>query len=101
MSAPDGVYAVRVEIEGEIHDGMANLGARPTFDETERALEAHLLDWDGQPLYGAWPTIEFVARLRPVVRFDGPDALVRQLDADRQAARAALQAGGIVPGGVV
>jgi riboflavin kinase/FMN adenylyltransferase len=95
------VYAVRVELDGELHDGMANLGARPTFYETERALEAHLLDWDGQPLYETRPTIAFVARLRSVVRFDGPAALVRQLEADRRAARAVLRAGGIVPGGVV
>ena len=98
---PDGVYAVRVELDGEFHDGMANLGARPTFDETERVLEAHLLDWDGRSLYDARPTIEFVAHLRSIARFDGPAALVRQLEADRSAARAALGPRGIVPGGVV
>ncbi|HEY7472094.1 MAG TPA: bifunctional riboflavin kinase/FAD synthetase [Gemmatimonadota bacterium] len=89
---PDGVYAVRVELDGELHDGMANLGGRPTFGESERALEAHLLDWDGRPLYGARPAVEFVARLRSGVRFDGPRELARQLEADRRAARVALRA---------
>jgi riboflavin kinase/FMN adenylyltransferase len=97
---PDGVYAVRVEIEGELHAGMANLGPRPTFREDERALEAHLLDWDGQQLYGARPMVEFVARLRQVRRFDGPRQLGEQLERDRRAARAALQ-GHPVTGGVV
>jgi riboflavin kinase/FMN adenylyltransferase len=83
---PDGVYAVRVEIEGMLHDGMANLGARPTFGETERGLEAHLFDWNGEALYGARPLVEFVARLRPTTRFEGPAQLAAQLERDREAA---------------
>jgi len=98
---PDGVYAVRVEVDGVLHDGMANLGGRPTFGEERRVLEAHLLDWDGEPLYGARPQVEFVARLRPVVRFDGPDQLVAQLERDREAAHAALARRRPVEGGVV
>ena len=59
---PDGVYAVRVELDGVLHDGMANLGARPTFGETDRGLEAHLSEHgvgsvsevvDGDPPYRA------------------------------------------------
>ncbi|HUF88798.1 MAG TPA: bifunctional riboflavin kinase/FAD synthetase [Gemmatimonadota bacterium] len=98
---PDGVYAVRVELEGALYDGMANLGGRPTFGEERRGLEAHLLDWDGESLYGARPQVEFVARLRPVVRFDGRDQLVAQLERDREAARAALARPRPVEGGVV
>jgi len=100
---PDGVYAVRVELDGTLHDGMANLGSRPTFDEQERRLEAHLLDWSGESLYSARPLVEFVARLRPVRRFAGPAELVTQLERDRQAARRALgsPAGARARGGVV
>lgn len=98
---PDGVYAVRVELDGVLYDGMANLGSRPTFDEGERALEAHLLDWDGESLYGARPLVEFVARLRSTVRFDGPRQLVEQLERDRRAALTALGSGRKVPNGVV
>jgi riboflavin kinase/FMN adenylyltransferase len=89
---PDGVYAVRVDVEGEIRDGMANLGARPTFGEEERTFETHLLEWDGEPLYGARLSVEFVARLRPVVRFRGPSELAAQLRDDRRAALEALRA---------
>jgi riboflavin kinase/FMN adenylyltransferase len=97
---PDGVYAVRVELDGELHDGMANLGPRPTFGEDERRLEAHLLDWEGESLYGARPIVEFVARLRPVARFEGARQLGEQLERDRRAARGVLQ-GRPVTGGVV
>lgn len=98
---PDGVYAVRVELEGALYDGMANLGGRPTFGDERPGLEAHLLDWDGGALYGARPQVEFVSRLRPVIRFDGRDQLVAQLEQDREAARAALARPRPVQGGVV
>jgi riboflavin kinase/FMN adenylyltransferase len=94
------VYAVRVELDGELHDGMANLGPRPTFGEEERALEAHLLDWNGESLYGARPIVEFVARLRPVAWFEGPRQLAEQLERDRGVARGVLR-GRPVTGGVV
>lgn len=87
---PEGVYAVLAEIDGERHEAMANLGPRPTFEETGSGLEAHFLDWSGEPLYGALVGIEFVRRLRPVKRFDGPEELSAQLGRDRAAARTAL-----------
>lgn len=86
---PDGVYAVRVEWRGGRADGMMNQGGRPTFQQGERSLEVHLLDWEG-PLYGEWLKVEWVARLRDVRRFASADALRAQLERDRQAARAAL-----------
>jgi riboflavin kinase/FMN adenylyltransferase len=91
---PVGVYAVRVEVEGEIHDGMANLGPRPTFDEPAPRLEVHLLDWSGEPLYGARLQVVFAARLREVRRFGGPDELAAQLARDRAQARASLGVAG-------
>src|SRR5207244_3978218 len=36
---PDGVYAVRVEIDGRRYDGMMNQGPRPTFGVHARGLE--------------------------------------------------------------
>jgi riboflavin kinase / FMN adenylyltransferase len=86
---PDGVYAVRVEWRGGRADGMMNQGGRPTFQQGERSLEVHLLDWEG-PLYGEWLKVEWVARLRDVRRFASADALRAQLERDRHAARAAL-----------
>lgn len=86
---PDGVYAVRVEWRGGAAGGMLNQGARPTFGEGERTLEAHLFGVDAD-LYGEWVRVAWVRRLRDVMRFPGPDALRAQLDRDREAAQAAL-----------
>lgn len=89
---PDGVYAVRVRIQdpgSRILGGMMNQGARPTFGEQARTLEVHLFDFDGE-LYGETVEVEWVRRLRDVQAFPSREALVAQLERDRQAARATL-----------
>jgi len=98
---PDGVYAVRVRIlesgsriqtpDSKILDygGMMNQGPRPTFGDQVRTLEVHLFDFDGE-LYGETIDVEWVRRLRDVQAFPSREALVAQLERDRQAARATL-----------
>ena len=61
---------------------MMNIGTRPTFDGTKQTLEVHILDKVGD-VYGQVLTVEFVSRLRSERRFDSPEALVKQLKADR------------------
>jgi riboflavin kinase/FMN adenylyltransferase len=87
---PQGVYAVRVEIEGRVWSAMANLGPRPTFDDPRTGLEVHLIDWQGGELYGARVHVEFVELLRGVRRFSGPGELAAQLAEDHTRARAVL-----------
>lgn len=86
---PEGVYVVRVQTPSGPFGGMMNLGPRPTFGESERALEVHLFD-SATDLYGAFVTVQFVARLRDTVRFPDADALRRQLRLDESQARHAL-----------
>ncbi len=92
---PDGVYAVDVTVgqratgNGERFGGMMNQGPRPTFGEQARTLEVHLFDFDGE-LYGETVDVEWVRRLRAVQAFPSREALVAQLERDRQAARATL-----------
>lgn len=83
---PDGVYAVRVETPRGRFGGMLNLGGRPTFGDEGRVIEAHLFDVVGD-WYGMRVRVDFLARLRDVRRFSGPDELVRQLGRDAVAAR--------------
>ncbi len=88
-----GVYAVRAEIcDGPRQgwcDGVASLGVRPMFELPTPNLETHLFDFSAD-IYGATLSVGLVAYLRPEARFDGLDALIRQMDADSAAARAAL-----------
>ena len=88
-----GVYAVRAGIDqgaGTVwHDGVANLGRRPTFDKQDLILEAHLFDFDGD-LYGRHLRVALAGYIRPERKFDGLPALKAQIAADCDAARAIL-----------
>jgi riboflavin kinase/FMN adenylyltransferase len=88
---PRGVYACLVSEESERKRWLAvvNVGRRPTFhpEADEDLVEAHLLDWKGD-LYGKTLEVSFLAKLRDEKRFDGPKALVAQIEADVATARA-------------
>ena len=63
------------------------MGSNPTFDGTDRTVEAHALDRDDLDLYGTHVAVDFVARLRGMVRFGSADELVSQMRRDVDAAR--------------
>ncbi len=86
-----GVYAVRVEVGGKSHDGVANFGRRPTFDKKDVLLEVHLFDF-ADDIYGQQIVVSFVAYLRPEMKFSGLDALKAQIGADGKAALRLLKA---------
>jgi riboflavin kinase/FMN adenylyltransferase len=90
-----GIYAVRVGYAGDIFDGVASFGRRPTFDNGAPLLEVHLFSFTGD-LYEASLDVEFVAWLRGEERFTDVTALVQQMERDAANARrhlAAPQAG--------
>ena len=86
-----GVYAVRVRVpDGTIHDGVANIGRRPTVNEgPESRLEVNIFDF-ADDLYGAELTVSLFAYLRPEQKFAGLDALKAQIAADAAEARRLL-----------
>ena len=89
-----GVYAVWAQITdqtipgpsysgGEALPAMMNIGTRPTFDGRNRTLEVNIFDFDGD-LYGQTVRIRFLFRLREERKFDSPEALVAQLQKDKE-----------------
>jgi riboflavin kinase/FMN adenylyltransferase len=88
-----GIYAVRVGLgEGKDQvrfDGVASFGRRPTFDNGAPLLEIFLFDFNGD-LYEKTLDVAFIAFIREELKFDGVEALVRQMDDDSVRARAAL-----------
>jgi riboflavin kinase/FMN adenylyltransferase len=88
---PDGVYAVRVRTPEGVYGGMLSQGGRPTFGDDRRLIEAHLFDASGD-WYGERVRVDYIHRLRDIVRFDGADALVGQLRRDEEASRMILRA---------
>jgi riboflavin kinase / FMN adenylyltransferase len=77
-----GVYAVRVKIDQDIFDGMANIGIRPTLDLHELTIEAHLFNFSAD-IYGETISIAFYDFIREECKFSGVDELKSQLAKDR------------------
>ncbi len=87
-----GVYAVRGRLaDGQMLDGAANLGIRPSFDPPRELLEPCFFDFDGD-LYGETIEVDLVSFLRPEARFEDMEALKGQMAADCALARRRLAA---------
>jgi riboflavin kinase/FMN adenylyltransferase len=86
---PDGVYAVVVETPAGRFGGMMNQGHRPTFDDGRRLLETHLFGFEGV-LYDRSISVQWVALLRDIRRFDSVASLRQQLEVDSHRARTML-----------
>lgn len=90
-----GVYAVKVDVltgpQAGSYGGAASLGVRPMFGENQPNLESFLFDFSGD-LYGHHLSVAFIDYLRPEMKFDGLPALMTQMNADCDRARAILAA---------
>ncbi|KUP33388.1 bifunctional riboflavin kinase/FAD synthetase [Bacillus halotolerans] len=85
---PTGVYAVKAEINGEIYNGVCNIGYKPTFYEKrpeQPSIEVNLFDFD-QEVYGAAIKIEWYKRIRSERKFNGIQELTEQIEKDKQQA---------------
>lgn len=93
----DGVYAgwlVRLDLPEDATDrtlpAAVSIGTNPTFDGTVRRVEAYVLDRLDLELYDERVAVEFVEYLRPTVRFDSIEALLRQMKDDVDRCRTTL-----------
>jgi riboflavin kinase / FMN adenylyltransferase len=84
----DGIYAGwLVDEAGTRWPAAISVGSNPTFDGVSRQVEAHVIDRPEEriedfDLYGQTVVVEFVARLRGMVAYRGPEALVEQMRQD-------------------
>lgn len=97
-----GIYAVRVQLcdngpQSELLSGVASIGHRPVVSEhlPERArpghwLEVHLFDFD-RDCYGVQAEVIFIEQLRDEWSFASVDAMLAQMHADSDNAKAVLQ----------
>lgn len=77
----DGVYAGISIVAGNKYAAAVNVGPNPTFGETERKLEVHLIDFSGD-LYGSELRVDLFERVRGTVSFGSSEELQRQLLVD-------------------
>lgn len=85
MRIANGVYAIKAGIDHGPdtvwHDGVANLGYRPTFNGSQCVLETHLFDFD-EDIYDAYLRVALIDFIRPEQKFDGVEGLTVQIKKD-------------------
>lgn len=92
----DGVYAGWLIDSSQVRWPAAiSVGSNPTFDGVCRQVEAHVIDRpqeevDVFDLYGQTVIVEFVRRLRGMVTYRGPEALIEQMRLDVDQTRKVL-----------
>lgn len=88
-----GVYAVTLNVKTGpymgTYDGAASIGTRPMFGENLPNCETFIFDFSGD-LYGETLSVALAEYLRPELKFDSLDALIKQMDADCKKAREIL-----------
>jgi len=89
----NGVYAVKVKgicTNGELLEGMMNIGVRPTVDGHKKVIEVNIFNFD-QDIYEQNITVLVYEFIRGEQKFDGLDALKNQLQNDKKTAATILQ----------
>ena len=82
-----GVFAVHVELMGETHQGVCNIGKRPTVGGQQTLLEVFLFNFDAN-VYGERARVIFKHKIRDEQKFDSFLELKQQIDLDTQSAKA-------------
>lgn len=89
-----GVYAVRLGMNKRWHNGVCNVGYKPTFHDpgrTSLSIEVHLLDFN-DTIYGEEVTVEWRNRIRNERKFSGLEELKAQIEEDKYTAANLLNA---------
>ncbi|MBU2879703.1 MULTISPECIES: bifunctional riboflavin kinase/FAD synthetase [Alteromonadaceae] len=84
-----GVFAVKVRLDGAYLNGVANVGIRPTVNGQRSQLEVHMFDFNKQ-IYGQLIQVEFIKKLRDEIKFESFELLKKQIEFDAQIARELL-----------
>ncbi|MDF1480068.1 bifunctional riboflavin kinase/FAD synthetase [Leifsonia sp. H3M29-4] len=86
----DGVYAAWMTVGGERYPAAVSIGNNPTFEGVlTRQVEAHAIDAQ-LDIYGEPIELAFVEYVRGMHKFEGADALARQMAADEARIREIL-----------
>lgn len=82
----NGIYAVYAQPAGQTErlKGMMSIGFRPTVDGKKRVIEVNIFDFDKE-IYGETLRVFVKKYLREEIKFDGLDALTRQIGEDKLA----------------
>ncbi|MFR9503701.1 MAG: riboflavin kinase [Rikenellaceae bacterium] len=78
LEVENGVYRSSVVVDGCRYMAISNIGVKPTVGGLHRALESHILDFEGD-LYGRFIEVDLIEKLRDEIHFESVDALREQV----------------------
>lgn len=88
-----GVYAVKILVQDEWHNGVCNVGYKPTFNDPslkQLSIEVNIFEFD-KNIYGEQVVVAWYKRIRSEQKFNGIEALIQQIELDKQQAIAFFQ----------
>jgi len=78
----NGIYTGWFESSKGRYPAAVSIGVRPAVGGGDRTVEAYLLDYPGDSLYGLSARLEIVSRLHEELDFPSLDALIEQISRD-------------------
>lgn len=77
-----GVYASQIKWNGNVYQGMSNIGIRPTIDANRLTVEVNIFNFS-EEIYSEAISLYFLERIRDEKRFGGLEQLKEQLFKDQ------------------
>ena len=77
----NGVYLVEIKIDNREYYGLMNIGVKPTFRETERTIEVHIINFN-KKIYNKKVVVNILQKIREEKYFNHPSLLKKQIEDD-------------------
>ena len=81
VTPPNGVYITTCTIDGVCRPSVTNVGVKPTIGTYEKNIETHIFDFN-EDVYGRQIRVDFIKHTRGEKKFDGIEALKKQIESD-------------------
>lgn len=82
----EGVYYTLVLVNNNKYKSITNIGNNPTVNGKRLTIESYILDFEGN-IYGENIKVNFIKRIRDVVKFNSLEELKHQLEKDKNYAK--------------
>ena len=77
----NGVYLVEIKIDNRKYYGLMNIGVKPTFRETVRTIEVHIINFN-KKIYNKRVIVNILQKIRGEKYFNHPGLLKKQIEND-------------------
>jgi len=77
----NGVYLVEIKIDNKNYYGLMNIGVKPTFKESERTIEVHIINFN-KKIYNKKVVVNILKKIREEKYFNHPNLLKKQIEED-------------------